>query len=210
MINENSILTNLGQVKLYSKYMIVWIHQIVLYTLYRNWWYAHFHFLLLRQFKWEPLELHEQMIPHFLALDVGVKISQAQLCTSIRDCHATFLVKNTLFKGEVAWQPLKELQISSSSILEPPTRAFKWDIVCLSPIITFKVISDVVKKCWFYIVKVDFLDIITYFFKSYNSRKTNNTSIECSSGWVQNTRRTDLQFFQGLSSNLFVKKCVFY
>ena len=49
------------------------------------------------------------MIPLFLALDVGVKISQAQLCTSIRDCHTIFLVKNTLFKGEVASQPLKEL-----------------------------------------------------------------------------------------------------
>ena len=50
----------------------------------------------------ENLELHKPMIPHFLALDVGVKISQAQLCTSIRGCFATFLVKNTLFEGEVS------------------------------------------------------------------------------------------------------------
>ena len=95
------------------------------------------------------------MIPHFLALDVGVIISQAQLCTSIRGCHATFLVKNTLFKGEVAWQPLKELQSCSSSILEAPTRAFKWGMVCLSTIIAFEEISGYVKKCWFYIVKTD-------------------------------------------------------
>ena len=50
----------------------------------------------------EPLKLHKQMIPHLLAIDVGVKISQAQLCTFIRGFHATFLVKTTLFKGEVA------------------------------------------------------------------------------------------------------------
>ena len=99
--------------------------------------------------EWEPLELC------ILAPDVGLKISQAQLCSSIRDCHATFLVKNTIFKGEVAWQPLKELQICSSSILDPPTRAFKWDIVCLSTIITFEEIRGYVKKCWFYIVKID-------------------------------------------------------
>ena len=103
-----------------------------MYTLLRIWRYAHFHFLLQSRFEWEPLELHKQMIPHFLALDVRVIIFQAQLCTSIRGCHATFLVKNTLFKGEVEWQPLKEMQICSSSILDPPTRAFKWCIVCLS------------------------------------------------------------------------------
>ena len=96
-----------------------------------------------------------QMIPHFLVLDVGVKICQAQLCSYIRGCHATFLVKNTLFKRKVAWQPLKELQICSSSILNPSTRAFKWSIVCLSTIITFDLMSDYVKKCWFHIVKVD-------------------------------------------------------
>jgi len=42
------------------------------------------------------------MIPRFLALDVGVKIFQEQLCSSIKDDHATFLVKNTLSKEEVA------------------------------------------------------------------------------------------------------------
>ena len=44
----------------------------------------------------------KQMILHLKALDVGVKICQEQLCSSIRDDHATFLVKNTLFKEEVA------------------------------------------------------------------------------------------------------------
>ena len=46
--------------------------------------------------------LDKQMIPHFKGLDVGSKISQEQLCSFIRDDHATFLVKNTLFKEEVA------------------------------------------------------------------------------------------------------------
>ena len=46
--------------------------------------------------------LDKQMIPHLNALDVGAKICQEELCSSIRDDHATFLVKNTLFKEEVA------------------------------------------------------------------------------------------------------------
>ena len=54
------------------------------------------------EFEREPVELNKQMIPHFLALDIGVKICQEQLCSSIRDDHATFLVKNTLSKEEVA------------------------------------------------------------------------------------------------------------
>ena len=111
--------------------------------------------LLWSRFVWEPLKLHKQMMPHFLALDVGVKICQAQLCSSIRGCHATFLVKNTLFKEEVAWQPLKELQICSSSILDPPTRAFKWGIVCLSTIITFEEIRGCIKKCLFSLYKIN-------------------------------------------------------
>ena len=115
------------------------------------------------------------MIPHFLALDVGVKISQAQLCTYIRDCHATFLVKNTLFKGEVAWQPLKELQICSSSILDPPTTAFKWDIVCLSTIITFEDTSTYVKKCPFLLYKINI------FWHNHLLL----SSFECHSRWVQ-------------------------
>ena len=117
----------------------------VTYTLSHNSSYTPSAILLWRGFDREPLKLHKQMIPHFLALDVGVKICQAQLCSSIRGCHATFLVKNTLFKGEVAWQPLKELQSCSSSILVPPTRAFKWGIVCLSTIITFEDTSSFVK-----------------------------------------------------------------
>ena len=45
--------------------------------------------------------------------------------------------------------------------------------------------------------------------RTKNSRKTNNTSFECPNWLAQNTRRTDLQLFQGLSSNLFFKKCTF-
>ena len=101
------------------------------YTLYSNWSNTHFHFLLYSRFEWEPLELQKQMIPHFLALDVWLKISQAQLCSSIRGCHANFLVKNTLFKGEVAWQSLKELQSWAWDILSLTSRAKKWGIICL-------------------------------------------------------------------------------
>ena len=45
--------------------------------------------------------LDKQMIPHFKGLDVGFKISQEQPCSFIREDHATFLAKNTLFKEEV-------------------------------------------------------------------------------------------------------------
>ena len=61
-----------------------------------------FEYFVKSGFYRQPLKLHEQMIPHFLAHDVGLKISQAQLCSSIKDEHATFHVKNTLFKEEVA------------------------------------------------------------------------------------------------------------
>ena len=84
----------------------------------------------------------------------GPKILEEHICSSFWNCHATFLVKKTLFKGEVAWQPLKVLQICSSSILDPPTRAFKWGIVCLSTIITFKNLSSNVKKCPFLLYKI--------------------------------------------------------
>ena len=53
--------------------------------------------------------LDKQMIPHLKALDVKSKISQENLCSYVRDDHTTFLVKNTLFKEEVAWQPLNKL-----------------------------------------------------------------------------------------------------
>ena len=72
------------------------------YTTAHMYTYGGFEYFVKSGFDREPLKLHKQMIPHFLALDVGFKISQAQLCSSIRGCHATFLVKNTLFKEEVA------------------------------------------------------------------------------------------------------------
>ena len=119
------------------------------------------------------------MIPHFLAFDVGVKICQAQLFSFIRSCHTTFLVKNTLFKGEVAWQPLKELQICPSSILDPPARAFKWGIVCLSSIITLEEISNYVKKCLLLLYEINIFWHNHLLDQNYDSRKTNNTSFEC-------------------------------
>ena len=69
------------------------------------------------------------MIPHFLALDVIFKIFEAQLCSSIRGCHTTFLLKNTLFKVEVVWQPLIKQEGCSPSMLEVCTKAFKGGIV---------------------------------------------------------------------------------
>ena len=124
-------------------------------TLYPNWSNTHFHFFLYSRFEWESLELHKKMIPHFFALDVGLKIAQAQLCSSIRGCHPTFLVKNTLFKGEVGWQPLKELESCSPSILVEPSRAFIWGIVCLSTIIGCGEIKGNVKKWQFSLHKID-------------------------------------------------------
>ena len=79
----------------------------------------------LSGFERELLKLHKQMISHFVALDVGYIICQVQLCNCIRGCHATFLLKNTLFKQEVAWQPLREQQGCSPSMLGPHIRAFK-------------------------------------------------------------------------------------
>ena len=104
----------------------------------------------LSGFERELLKLHKQMISHFVALDVGYIICQVQLCNCIRGCHATFLLKNTLFKQEVAWQPLRERQGCSPSMLGPHIRAFKWSIVCFSTISPCEDISGYVQKCWFY------------------------------------------------------------
>ena len=65
-------------------------------------WFGGFEHFVKSGFEREPLMLDKQMIPHFKGLDVGSKISQEQPCSSIRDNHATFLVKDTLSKEEVA------------------------------------------------------------------------------------------------------------
>ena len=65
-------------------------------------WFDGFEYFGKSVFEREPLMLDKQMIPHFKGLDVGSKISQEQPCSCIWDDHATFLVKNTLFKEEVA------------------------------------------------------------------------------------------------------------
>ena len=61
-----------------------------------------FEYFVKSEFEKEPLMLDKQIIPHFKLLDVGSKISQEQPCSSSRNDYATFLVKNTLFKEEVA------------------------------------------------------------------------------------------------------------
>ena len=129
-----------------------WIQQIK-YTLLRICSTPSFPIFNLSRFEREPLKLHKQMTPYFLALDVGSKISQAQLCSFIRGCHTTFLLKNTLFKEEVAWQPLIKQEGCSPSMLEVCTKAFKWGIVWFSIINTPEDIGGYIKKCWFYLVK---------------------------------------------------------
>ena len=140
---------------------------------------------------------------------VGYKIPQAELCSSIKGCHTTFLL--ILFKEEVAWQPLIKQESCSSSILEPLNRAFKWGIVWLST--NYQILKKLVvisKNVHFYYIKSTFFDISTNISRSYDSRKTNNTSFKCPSWWLQNTNRTALQLSQGLSRNLFLKKYIFY
>ena len=71
------------------------------YTTDRKYQTSGFEYFVKSGFEREPLMLDKQMIPHFKGLDVGSKISQELPCSSVRDNHATFLVKNTLFKEEV-------------------------------------------------------------------------------------------------------------
>ena len=53
--------------------------------------YGGFEYFVKSEFEREPLMLDTQMIPHFIALDVGSKICQEQLCSSIRNHRTTFL-----------------------------------------------------------------------------------------------------------------------
>ena len=157
------------------------------------------------------------MIPYFLALDVGVKICQAQRCSSIRGCHAIFLVKNTLFKGEVVWQPLKEQQICSCNIFEPPTWPSNEVLFVFLPSLVLKPQLIIFKECqisWnlpykgshFWLVScLNFCSL-----RTHDGKITNNMSFEGPSRWLQNTTRSDLLLFQGLSRNLSFKKCIFY
>ena len=115
-------LTNLRLTYLLNKYT---------YTLSRNSPYTPSAISLQREFDREPLKLHKQMIPHFLALDVGVKICQAQLCSSIRGCHTTSPLKSVFFTRKVAWQHLIKLHSWAWDILTPTSRAKKWGIIFL-------------------------------------------------------------------------------
>ena len=73
-----------------------------IYTADRMYWFGGFEYFVNSGFEREPLILDKQMIHHFKSLDVDFKIYQKQPCSFIRDNHATVLVKNTLFKEEVA------------------------------------------------------------------------------------------------------------
>jgi len=163
----------------------------------------------LSGFEREPLKLCKQMISHYVALDVGSKICQVQLCSSIMSCHRTFVLKSTLFKGKVEWQLLVEQQDCSPSILESQIRAFKWGIGCFSTIIHYEDYSGYIQKCTFLLNKINFLYITTYIFKRKDGRKTNSTSFECSNVLFQNTKRTALPLCQRLPRNLSFKKCTF-
>ena len=65
-------------------------------------WFVGFEYFVKSRFQREPLVLDKQMILQFKGLDVGLKMSQEEPCSFIKDDHATFLVKTTLFKEEVA------------------------------------------------------------------------------------------------------------
>ena len=65
-------------------------------------WFDGFEYFVKSGFERELPMLDKKMIPHFKGLDVGFRISQEQPCSFIRDDHATFLVKNALFKEEIA------------------------------------------------------------------------------------------------------------
>ena len=106
-------------------YCICILHYLSRYTVLRFYSTPTFPIFNLSGFEREPLKLGKQIIPHFVALDVDSKICQVQQYNSIRSCHTTFLLKSTLFKGEVAWQPLTERQGCSLCILEPHIGAFK-------------------------------------------------------------------------------------
>ena len=64
----------------------------------QKYWSGGFEYFVKSGFERETLMLDKKMMLHLKALDVGSKISQEQPCSSVRDDHATFLVKNTLFK----------------------------------------------------------------------------------------------------------------
>ena len=155
-----------------------------------NVWNTWDHNFGLLWFSKSVVTLEKQMIPQYKAQAVASKISQVQLCSSIRDYHATFLVKNTLFKEEVAWQPLRKLQSCSPSILIPPSKAFIWGIVCLSTIIGCGEIRVMSKSVNFHYIKSTLFDITLDFSTMDDGRKTNSTSFKCPTRWLQNTRRT--------------------
>ena len=75
-------------------------------TVSHMYWFGGFEHFVNSGFEREPLMLDKQMIPHFKGLNVGFKISQEQLCSFIRNDHATFLVKNTLFTISGRGKPL--------------------------------------------------------------------------------------------------------
>ena len=52
-----------------------------LYTAAHMYPYGGFEYFVKSGFDREPLKLYKQMIPYFLAHDIGLKISQAQLCS---------------------------------------------------------------------------------------------------------------------------------
>ena len=75
--------------------------------------------------------VEKQTIPHLNALIRDSNVLGEQSCCSTRGCHATSPLKRVLFRRKVLWQPLIELYSCTWNILEPTSRATKWDIICL-------------------------------------------------------------------------------
>ena len=75
--------------------------------------------------------VEKQTIPHLNALIRDSNVLGEQSCCSTRGCHATSPLKSVLFRRKVLWQLLIELHSCTWHILEPTSRATKWDIICL-------------------------------------------------------------------------------
>ena len=75
--------------------------------------------------------VEKQTMPHLNALIHDSNVLGEQSCCSTRGCHATSPLKSVLFRRKLLWQLLIELHSCTWHILEPTSRATKWDIICL-------------------------------------------------------------------------------
>ena len=158
MLRMQNRYTYLCQYQMHSFWNSSWAlfdkQSLYVYTVLRFCSTPSFPIFNLSEFEREPLKLGKQMIPHFVALVVGSKICQVQLFSSIRGCHATFLLKDPLFKGEVTWQSHIEQKSCSPNTSEPLLRAFKLGVTCFSTII-LSCVCGYIQKCPFLLNEIN-------------------------------------------------------